>query len=353
MRSHLIDNAKQFNDRDQLISYYTQFLVNAVSILYKKCGLASLNAQESHDPLPLKEFVSGLFNNNEACQQQLTHYKLSFAEYEEFLHKLQESSVPKNLNSDGKTEYLTNTPLVAFVFDEARQLLQAKEKQLLFKALRDAFYDLPKVLNVFGIFMDTSSQISNFAPALYFNPSVRESKRLIFDPFVLKGFWDLPFSSNLPMFNRHLLYGRPLWSALFMKDMYLHQLVTLAQVKLIGHQKITDPFSEKSDEVRTSILSFRLCLSLNPMCNLANELVANHMRSLIGVTPDRAGIYTMCPSEPILSFAARTFCLRPDNSFWEMIKLLPWMLQNSQATAGDRGELAVTVLLTAVYDACL
>lgn len=338
LRAHLIESARKHvesekdnteSKRKKLENYYMKFLLKCINLIYRKCN--DLNS--------LKTFVQALFKSEKSCQEELMNGP---------------DDVCVSMNASGENAF---APMIVFVFDEARQLFDSENDPILFKALRDSFHNL-RNKNIFGLFMDTSSKISNFAPSFEYDPSTRISGRDLLNPFVLKGFWDLPIAEKLPLFERHLLYGRPLWAALHLNSKNegdMTELVKLAQTKLIN-QTISNNsvWNEFASDHTTAIaiLSFRFCLTLNPSATLGNELIANHMRSLVEISPDRSGIFSMCPSEPILSFAARNICLAKGN-LWNMIPILQSLLQNSHATAGDRGELAVTVILMDAYDDCL
>ncbi|CAG8792418.1 9600_t:CDS:2 [Cetraspora pellucida] len=78
----------------------------------------------------------------------------------------------KHIKQKGSVKYL-------FAFDEACTLVGKKvkskniEKNSLFYYIRHALIHLPKKAGIFAVFTDTYSNISNFSPASYLDPSKR------------------------------------------------------------------------------------------------------------------------------------------------------------------------------------
>ncbi|CAG8840173.1 34853_t:CDS:2, partial [Racocetra persica] len=65
-----------------------------------------------------------------------------------------------------------------FAFDEARTLVNKKvENETLFYHVRRALNLLPKKARIFTIFTDTHSNISNFSPVAYLDPSKRVAEK--------------------------------------------------------------------------------------------------------------------------------------------------------------------------------
>ncbi|CAG8651861.1 11051_t:CDS:1, partial [Paraglomus occultum] len=75
-----------------------------------------------------------------------------------------------------------------FAFDEARSLVDKNiERKTLFYYVQCALKLLPKKLGIFAIFTDTHSNISNFSPVSYLDPSIRVAVKgsKLFEPFYL------------------------------------------------------------------------------------------------------------------------------------------------------------------------
>ena len=131
---------------------------------------------------------------------------------------------------------------ILFVFDEASFLLHQLEHikttksddiQNLFRAFRRALKSLIKDfklfhLQIFGIFLDTSPKISNFAPSEKYDPSSRNSRLELMPAYYLMNTFDCFYKAKFPKeecpltfsylldrfgYESYYLYGRPVWGS--------------------------------------------------------------------------------------------------------------------------------------------
>ncbi|CAG8772474.1 11839_t:CDS:1, partial [Racocetra fulgida] len=279
----------------------------------------------------------------------------------------------KHIERKGSVKYL-------FAFDEAHTLISKNDgnksvgKNSLFYYIRRALILLPKEAGIFAIFTDTHSNISNFSPVSYLDPSKRVAEEgfILFEPFYLLDTVDMNVNFKKVMTLKEsadpqhfFQYGRPLWGALLMpssdtKGMESEHIIELAMDKLIGGKffsvwkKDLKDSQKKIDILETlAILGPRLCIEVAPQSGYAPDLIANNMRLCINILEDRKYVVTSMPTEPVLAEASARIMNDPHVSLTELINQLSEALKKGVVEAGYRGELTARLLLLNAWDCCI
>jgi len=117
--------------------------------------------------------------------------------------------------------------------DEGRTLLKYNNQHLpisLFRCWRRALRDNKwRAGGLFSVILDTTSQLSNFAPTSKKDPTIKEViDRKIFMPFVYVSTFDSLVESSGDYYDKIFSRGRPCWKAL--KDAYLDESDSSASI---------------------------------------------------------------------------------------------------------------------------
>ncbi|CAG8801884.1 16387_t:CDS:2, partial [Racocetra fulgida] len=196
-------------------------------------GLINKNSQENFWR-DVKNEMKNIKENLKECSDE--------GEMTEWVKNHLASVNNEKIMREGSVKYL-------FAFDEARILVSENvENKSLFYYMRRALSFFPKKAGIFAIFTDTHSNISDFSPASYRDPSLRVAK------------------------------GGPLWGALLSppneaKGMKPEHIVELAMDKLIGGEDFSNwrkKFQNKIGILETlAILGPRLCIEIVPQTGIA------------------------------------------------------------------------------------
>jgi hypothetical protein len=293
---------------------------------------------------------------------------------------------PRIMTQDSEAEYrsglnkifadnlgASETDSIAFIFDEARALLSADLHKLTsddnFVSLRRAFTYFPcneEYRTPVAIMTDTTAKISNLAPTKLREPSLRVSRlpNTLFPPFYLLANVDV-WVENAPKtlsdmcnYKYYCQYGRPQWGALAKQvksgGLTIEDLMHLAQIKIKGSDsKLFDGAKLEACEA-IAILGVRICLDVVPQCQISHDLVAQNMRTLLYIAPDRESIISGYFSEPVLvQAAAQVTNSRDSNRRWSMLlEQLIFCMRNGMVDAGFSGELVARILLLLAWDKC-
>ena len=257
-----------------------------------------------------------------------------------------------------------------FAFDEACTLINKKvEKETLFFYVRRALKLLPKKIGIFAIFTDTHSNISNFSPVSYLDPSKRVAERgsQLFEPFYLldtvdmnTNFKKVPTLKESEDPHHFFQYGRPLWGALLSpsgtEGFKPERIIELAMDKLIGGKSFILWKKEAQNRITImetlAIFGPRLCIDIVPQSRYASHLIASYMHLCLDISEDRECIITSMPSEPVLAEAAARIMNDSNVNLTELINQLSSALKKGVVEAGYRGELAARLLLLKAWDDC-
>ncbi|CAG8498236.1 4132_t:CDS:1 [Funneliformis caledonium] len=250
-----------------------------------------------------------------------------------------------------------------FAFDEARTLINKKvEKEILFFHVRHALKLLPKKIGIFATFTDTHSNISNFSPVSYLDPSKRVAERgsQLFEPFYLLDTVDMNtiFKKvrTLKEFedpHHFFQYGRPLWDALLSfsgtEGFKPERIIELAMNKLIGGKSFILWKKETQNKITVvetlAIFGPHLCIDIVLQSRYASHLIASYMHLCLDISENRECIIISMPTEPVLAEAAAQIMNDPNVNLTELINQLSSALKKGVVEAGYRGELAARLLL--------
>lgn len=267
---------------------------------------------------------------------------------------------------------------VLFVFDEARHLVRNLDGQNSFPSIRRSTCAMPQC-GVLSLFMDTSSEITNFAAPDWADPSDRISAgkfRLAppiwacFSADVLEK--DLqPLFSTSRMFSNIVRpdwvvrYGRPLWWATFrsylhtgkeqdeiVRELAFKEVYQLACDKLLGGtgkwtQYITGRNAVIPEDAALAVLGASIGLDVDPRSKLASKLVANNLLTVVSVSPSRELVWTAWSIEPVVAKAAAEAMsyLHREGRSRELYGALVNGLSAGWIDRGYTGELVARIIL--------
>lgn len=259
-----------------------------------------------------------------------------------------------------------------FVFDEARTIFGhllppdiSNRKKIIqhglrLRMLRRAFSEFAaeNKLNLSFILIDTTLTLNNFAPPNHLISSSRDSKRILFPPFILhfqdplvsdyvsktKRLSGLEFYAHI--FDRNgtredddfLYLGRPLWKACRLQGEILMRIINRAKDFLQSR----DSFSNW-----LAILAARVTLQINPFSKISSELLETNLAVLLATNKARDGIYVTYLSEPIVAAAASI--LRSEKKY-ELEGFLQKLAEHEAANVGHRGEYVLQMVALDVID---
>ena len=265
--------------------------------------------------------------------------------------------------------------MLVFAFDEARNLIRANHEYQFFE-LRRALRCFPdsndldlanldkKMCNVMGVFLDTSSKITNFIPQYQSepDPSARSAEDgiSVFKPFLMHGYWDLE-KVKVPqelkdtfIIDNICRLGRPLWLALrdsVTKEPNLNSLITFAQTKLCCNS-LTSHQREKKEKkpIELGLLSQLVAFEIVPLSIVAHDLVASLMATCVNINESKpCTIDIVTPSEPCLTVAA-SYCVFVQKKFSIVLEEFVDFLKNGWVPGGPRGEIVAQLLYVASWN---
>lgn len=248
--------------------------------------------------------------------------------------RVKESAQRRLRDSDFSLPAGSNSlPLFSVFLDEARCLVVRDTSDLdsptRFRLFRRALAKFRAPLpQVFAVFTDTLSRLTDFAPPVTEDPSGRHfgstketpAPKLLFEPFFeLKSFdafapalpaADADHAQLVQQLQPSVLYryGRCAWGAYLDSGMSTEDLRNTAMRKLMcGAKTLGDLDRDKARRrfAELAILASRLCLEVVPGRGAAAELIGGHMAVCVGISKDRNYVFQAYPSEPVLADAAR------------------------------------------------
>jgi len=310
---------------------------------------------------------------------------------------------------------INDLPPLIFIFDEARTLCQheaydgtrlyeehaltfhqRKEAPLEpvrpmpflsfsnFRALRRALRYLSigytGVPQIFAVFTDTTSRITNFQPTSWNDPSLRIQGLPAAGPrqfppiFVFSSIDVYSRVLNQPMCisssedvadpDRLLKFGRAGWYATYFHANGLHNtdvvdtdtILRTAKSKLLA---ISDPAVNHVFEgppavnliKLLAVLAPRLALTIGPYTLEASELIASHLAVLTRTDDERHFLRTVYPSEPILAEVSAG--LTHEHGWASPLSALVHYVKGGIVDAGFRGELITKIVCLMAMDRAL
>eukprot|EP01041_Mallomonas_annulata_P010203 gene10203-21267_t len=326
------------------------------------------NIQEIFESFIISAALKVLSKNKKSCssthKKKKTKEKEKFWEWEYFDEKI-------DLSSYIKTHQQEIKKTTAFiVIDEARCLVEtARYGTSLFRyfrrALKSADDKLKSIgLRVFGIIMDTASSVANFTPAD--DPSARagEVAVLLLPPFYLITTMNCLADTSWPKsladafsIRRLASYGRPLIAKFLKYDSKDAEtptneddLLKYMKLRILGKSSHTlVDYSTITESERIAVLCSRITLNITYSSQLADSLSSKHLRLITRISKDRRLIYTITPSEPVMSEAA--YKIMSDCSNKEtFIECLHRQLYMGGVAPGFSGEIISQYLMILTRD---
>ncbi|KAL2890644.1 hypothetical protein HOO65_010002 [Ceratocystis lukuohia] len=254
---------------------------------------------------------------------------------------------------------------LAFVvcIDEARNLLGGPEgDSTLFRSLRQALWWTAKYgdeSSFFGVFLDTTSKVSNFSPAHTRDPSqkVRTGERpsaVLFPPyhqFFTKNIYapPTPPQFDIPQVSWDVLlnFGRPLWGALLQGGSTCQAVVDLCKEKCQPSEPPCQDLHTKTGLL--ALVSYRIPFTISNFA-LAESLVSQWMHTLIDVSDDREQLMVLQPGEPILALAAFQYGMTMSDMLLKALEVLDQELYWNSVNVGDIGEFIAGLILLLAFD---
>ena len=282
--------------------------------------------------------------NTDDPKKELNFNSFDVTNEKQFWDDLQRGS----LHEPKEDESLDNQ-LVVVVFDEARGMfkesVRLEESENLFLHSRRV---LQETTNLFGIYTDTSSKLSNFSPQSRHDSSarVKEDGTLLFHPFVPCHCMDVMKETDRDLATTlsdawPINLGRPLWKTAFSfeKDLYSFALDKL---------KIKRNCSDHNQFLAAMLV--RLGLFLSPVASGTGDLVAKHMATALAIDEDRSGVLATYVSEPVLSLGASIMWKQNHVLCGNLLPALRSALMRGQVLEGPLGEIVGSILLLIAMD---
>ncbi|KZZ88587.1 hypothetical protein AAP_04910 [Ascosphaera apis ARSEF 7405] len=236
--------------------------------------------------------------------------------------------------------------------DEARTLLRmySSDNVSQFVSFRNGARHAFGKCSFFAILLDTTSHVSNFAPAAKLKPSQRTPDYAqLFPPIYAINTFDAfadPEDGSLPVFDateisaiRLFKLGRPLWGAFLDNGASLRVTQDLARTKL-------GPADD--DDFPLVLMAHRISIQASDYA-LADFLVSRCMRYIFYINPSRSLLWTHYASEPILAFQAARAMRTPARRLQALQRLV---LAHSRGSVdlGDVGEMIAAIILLWTMD---
>eukprot|EP01119_Soliformovum_irregulare_P016271 TRINITY_DN4686_c0_g1_i3.p1 TRINITY_DN4686_c0_g1~~TRINITY_DN4686_c0_g1_i3.p1 ORF type:complete len:677 (-),score=68.56 TRINITY_DN4686_c0_g1_i3:911-2941(-) len=255
-----------------------------------------------------------------------------------------------------------NDMTVLFAFDEARALLEplpGSPDTNYFLMIRRVFSDISLLeqkqkRQLFMLFADTASQISNFASVTKAEASSRSRPNTkSFPPFIHLTNVDLyrpvPFGSPITELEDILLLGRPLWKSMHRMGDPVTALIDFAKLKLRCNQEWNHMNQVERRPALIALACSRFALEVAPKAKFASTLVARSMATCLWISDSRENLYVTYPPEPVLAEAAAQEMEKSD-VFVEVISEVVKSLFVGDLNLGAVGELNARILLSRAYD---
>jgi hypothetical protein len=237
---------------------------------------------------------------------------------------------------------------ILLCIDEGRKLIEETSDNLgisLFRCWRRALRKNKwRGKGLFSVILDTTSRISNFSPALGYDPTITflNEDKMLFKPFIYISTYNSLVNSSDNFYNRVFSMGRPCWKAL--RDEYAKGVTengenyAWEQVKLLVKAKIQGGTNnlvddEKKNLTSVAVLATFCSVDISPSVHFASNLVASHLGTCLAISQDRTKILVCYPSEPLVTEAA--YELLDDN----MLFLIAQSFGQGIVEPGKRGEI--------------
>ncbi|RMZ97921.1 hypothetical protein BpHYR1_008492, partial [Brachionus plicatilis] len=258
--------------------------------------------------------------------------------------------------------YLGSEPLV-FIFDESSSLLDSNSAE------ECSYFILRRVLsqlegNVFVLFLDTFTNLSEYHPQKFADPSARIStcQKILFEPIYLLPNWDLFADYDLIQTINETVkienicrFGRVLWGSLMHTKLNSNgkftsvsddKIYDLAISKLLGGKKWNVANLDKNECL--AVASFRIGTIKPRRVSTCQELVANNMAICTSVSINNDFFEIEFASEPILAIAS-AFLIN-DFGIDKLLESIIQSIESSLIARGERGETIAKLILINTID---
>ncbi|GBC09551.1 hypothetical protein RclHR1_08980001 [Rhizophagus clarus] len=216
---------------------------------------------------------------------------------------------------------------ILLCIDEGRTLLEYKNNEThmsLFRCWRRALRDNRwRARGLFSVILDTTSRLSNFAPSLRDDPTIKSinDSRKIFMPFIDITTFNILTDSSGNYYNRLFSKGRPCWKAL--KDAYCEGLdseendiyawdkvIDLVKAKVQGGGELLveeinmdESYEERKTLTSVAILASLCSVDISPSMHFASNLIGSHLGTCLAISQDRMKVLVCYPPEPLITEA--------------------------------------------------
>ncbi|CAG8643599.1 8161_t:CDS:2 [Rhizophagus irregularis] len=265
-----------------------------------------------------------------------------------------ESSLPKYNNQEFVKKLFPGIDIpVVCCIDEAHELItRRKDGDTYFVLWRQQIRHIPWI-GFFNILLSTNRKIDNFLPPTIIDTvSARTTNFKIFPAYLDVSTTDVlallaenvgkeNFDKNYDL-ERVAYLGTPLWGSLAKAGVGVDELIQLALCKIRN-------FSNKKDDyiANFACISCTLALEVPPRIAEVDDLIASHMATAIGISPDRTSILCTYPSDAILASGALKGII---NVGWKnCLDTLVELLNRGVVEVGERRELVNRILFSMRY----
>ncbi|CAJ0896956.1 9115_t:CDS:2 [Entrophospora sp. SA101] len=154
-------------------------------------------------------------------------------------------------------------------------------------------------------------------------------------------------------FANIIVYGRPLWKALFDAGIPGREIERFAQDKLFTGNYHAYSYHKLSFEEVLSLVAFKISINLHTIDqHTATNMVAKNMGICVHVSDDQSRLGVMCLSEPILANAVTEILLK-DSFLENTLDILDNAMKKGMFDGSVCGELVARFLLTLAKDVFL
>jgi len=253
---------------------------------------------------------------------------------------------------------------ILLCIDEGRTLLEYKNNEMhisLFRCWRRALRDNKwRARGLFSVILDTTSRLSNFAPSLRDDPTIKSinDSRKIFMPFIdVTTFNTLTYNTSDNYYNRLFSNGRPCWKAL--KDAYCegsssvstdiyawNKVINLVKAKIQGGGELLvkgtnmdENYEERKILTSVAILASLCSVDISPSVHFASNLIGSHLGTCLAISQDRMKVLVCYPPEPLITEAVYELLNN------DILHCIAQTLGQGIVEPGKRGEIAGELIL--------
>jgi hypothetical protein len=245
---------------------------------------------------------------------------------------------------DPKKPSPANASTPAQSSDDARLLIVFDEAT----GLGEGYHALRRVLrsqNVIGIFLDTSSKLTTFLPAGEASDRSAGLGELLLPIFDFPAN-DVAATVESQPFAKLFTKGRPLWS-LQLKHRCDHQ--NLDELVRFAAHKLAPAAGRNS----LDLCAMFVCrFGMGPHSELAADLAASNLATLVAISRDRKTVLAKYHSEPVLAEASALLTYETKDLLLDVLGNVADQLDGNflSAAKGDRGEVAAAAALGYLAD---